>query len=188
MICVALGANRPGAWGTPEAALIRAVESLDRRAGGVAAVSPLYATSPLGPTAQPPYLNAVVTLADPPPPAPLLALLHRIEKQAGRVRGRRWGARTLDLDLIAYRRIVRGWQGAEQEAVAAIPLAPPRGQLLLPHPRAHLRPFVMAPIADLAPLWHHPVLGLSADLLWRRLKLARGGAVLDRLRVAGWPG
>ena len=67
----------------------------------------------------------------------------------GRVRGERWGARVLDLDLLDYYHQV----------------TPPHSLLQLPHPRLHLRRFVLQPLVDLAPDWRHPVLGQTAQRL-----------------------
>ena len=70
----------------------------------------------------------------------------------GRLRGERWSARTIDLDLLAYGDCVRGWSGDTGEPET----------LILPHPRLHERAFVLRPLAELAPDWRHPVLGRSA--------------------------
>ena len=87
-----------------------------------------------------------------PDAADLLARLQSIEAQAGRTRGERNAARTLDLDIIAM--------GEAGRMVRAAP------DPVLPHPRAHLRAFVLAPLLDVAPCWVHPVLGRSAaDIL-----------------------
>ena len=82
-------------------------------------------------------------------PAELLAVLQRIEQQSGRRRGVANAARTLDLDIVAMCDLVRS--------------AP---DPVLPHPRAHLRAFVLQPLADLLPHWVHPVSGQKlADLI-----------------------
>ena len=101
------------------------------------------------PSGQPPYVNAIAVLgtepaAAEPDPADLLAWLQAIEAQAGRVRGERNAARTLDLDIIAM-----------GEAGGMVRTAP---DPVLPHPRAHLRAFVLVPLLDVAPGWVHPVL------------------------------
>lgn len=79
-------------------------------------------------------------------PERLLAALHRIEDAAGRVRPFPNAPRTLDLDLIAIGDLQRD-------------AAPP----ILPHPRAHLRRFVLQPLRDVWPGWRHPVLGRSVE-------------------------
>ena len=114
-------------------------------------LSSVYETDPVGVEGtQPAYLNAVAELAAPlPPPDELLARLLDIERAMGRRRDTPRAPRTLDLDLLLY--------GAEQRRTE---------RLTLPHPRLHLRRFVLAPLAELAPGARHPTLGLSyAELL-----------------------
>lgn len=135
---IALGAN----LGKPLPALKRAITSLGAL-GEVVAVSQLYCTAPVGgPAAQPDYLNAALELHTALGASELLSALHRIEAEAGRVREVRWGARTLDLDLILY-----------DDCVSDDPA------LTLPHPRAWQRAFVLAPLHDLAPGLRHPLTG-----------------------------
>jgi 2-amino-4-hydroxy-6-hydroxymethyldihydropteridine diphosphokinase len=101
----------------------------------VVAVSPVYETDPVGgPMGQGPYLNLVVELGTGLSPRELLALAHRLEADAGRVRAERWGPRTLDVDVL--------W--VERAAVD-------EPDLTVPHPRMWERRFVLAPLADLAP-------------------------------------
>ena len=89
----------------------------------------------------------------------VLVALHEIENTHGRVRALRWGTRTLDLDLIAHGQQIlpdvstyRRWQ--------SLPLADQMVEtpdtLILPHPRLQDRPFVLIPLCDIAPDWHHP--------------------------------
>lgn len=104
-------------------------------------VSSWYETVPVGP-AQPNYLNGCALLTTSLPPHPLLDTLLRIETQFGRVRQERWGARTLDLDLLLYEDIV---------------LDTPR--LQLPHPRMRERAFVLVPLEEIAPNWVDPITG-----------------------------
>lgn len=101
--------------------------------------SPLYRTEPIGPPGQPDYINAVAALETRLSPRRLLAELHRIERRQGRIRPRRWGPRTLDLDLLLYGRRRRRTL-----------------HLMLPHPRLHQRRFVLRPLADLAPTLRVP--------------------------------
>jgi 2-amino-4-hydroxy-6-hydroxymethyldihydropteridine diphosphokinase len=144
MILVAIGGNLLGPHGEhPLLACRAAAEALrslpDLR---VVSVSRWYRTAPVPPSGQPDYVNGVVRLEGEADPAWLLARLHRIERMAGRVRGARNAARTLDLDLIALHAIIR-----------EVP------DPVLPHPRAHERAFVLVPLADVAPDWVHPRLG-----------------------------
>ncbi len=132
---VALGAN----LGDPERALPRAAGRL-ARLGEPLAASTLFASAAVGgPPGQPPFRNAVLVLRPAFPwrePRRLLAALLAQELAAGRVRGERWGPRTLDLDLISF--------GSERLEGA---------DLELPHPRATERPFVLAPLAQVWPGW-----------------------------------
>lgn len=122
-----LGSN----LGDREAHLRAAVASLDE----VAAVSGVYESEPLGgPGGQGPYLNAVVGLETARTPRALLLECQRLEQAAGRERVVRWGARTLDVDVLLVGRLVV----AEDD-------------LVVPHPRLWVRRFVLAPLAELEP-------------------------------------
>ena len=128
---ISLGAN----LGDRGASLSVAVEELrELPAFTVLSVSPLFETDPVGGPEQPPYLNAVVVGRTSLPPSSLLDALHAIEAAHGRTREVRWGARTLDLDLIQY-----GRPGASDEITSD------DDRLLLPHPRAAERAFVLVP-------------------------------------------
>lgn len=159
MILVGIGSNLPGRHGvTPLETCQWAISQLAALPGlRLDAVSQWYVTSPMPPSGQPLYVNAVARLAvgpdaAEPDPAALLAALQAIEAEAGRVRGERNAARTLDLDIIAIDAMVR----ATPDPV-------------LPHPRAHLRAFVLVPLLDVAAGWIHPVEGVEAGELLRRL-------------------
>lgn len=110
--------------------------------------SRLFRTAPVGGPEQPDYVNAVVVVTTSRTPDQLLTDLQSIEARHGRVRDVRWGPRTLDLDLIAYDEL------CSQE---------PR--LVLPHPRAHERAFVLAPWQDADPNAHLVAHGPVARLL-----------------------
>ena len=111
-----------------------------------------FESAPVPPSGQPAYVNAVVSLqvdrAEIDGAAALLERLMEIETCCGRQRSAPNAARTLDLDIIGIDGLVRH--------------AP---DPILPHPRAHLRGFVLAPLLDVAPDWVHPVLGRSAAAL-----------------------
>jgi len=126
---IALGAN----IGNPQEQMDLAVALL-RESLEVTAVSSYFTTSPVGGPEQPDYLNAVCLAESDLPAADLLALLHGIEKVLGRERIEHWGPRTIDLDLIQY--------GA---------LLSYADELLLPHPRAHERRFVLEPWFEVEP-------------------------------------
>lgn len=152
---IGLGANVGDAAGT----LAAAVRSLAGLPGArLRGVSRLYATDPVGVLDQPEFRNAAVALdvATGPDPAEsaldLLAGLKTLERAAGRRRGRRWGPRELDLDLLVFGRHrldVERPAGARSLDSALDPVAAAR-RLVVPHPLAGDRLFVLAPLADLA--------------------------------------
>lgn len=132
----------------------------------VLAISPVYQTAPVGGPAQPDYLNAVLITGTGLAPRDLLAATQRIEADFGRIRAagsERFGPRTLDIDIISY-----------DEEISSDPV------LILPHPRAHERAFVLAPWHDIDPAailpGHGPVATLLAGLgqaeVWRQPGLA----------------
>jgi len=111
-------------------------------------VSSLYRTEPVGYAAQPPFYNAVVEIAWRGSARSLLALARRVERELGRVATFRNGPRTIDVDVLDLGGIVRR-----------------RPDPVLPHPRLSRRRFVLAPLAEIAPQWRHPIGGLSARRL-----------------------
>ncbi|MBI1685445.1 2-amino-4-hydroxy-6-hydroxymethyldihydropteridine diphosphokinase [Caulobacter hibisci] len=141
---VALGCNLPGAYTSREALLEAAVSALAGEGMAVVARSNWWTSAAWPDPTGPAYLNGVVLVATVLEPADALAALHRIEARFGRARAERNAARTLDLDLIAHGRTVM------------------EGNLVLPHPRAHERLFVMGPLAEVAPDWTHPLSGRTA--------------------------
>ncbi|MGI8725047.1 MAG: 2-amino-4-hydroxy-6-hydroxymethyldihydropteridine diphosphokinase [Methyloceanibacter sp.] len=175
-ILVALGGNFPGPWGTPPETLRRALRALEEKGVVVVAVSPFYETAAVGAARQPPYVNAVARVQTSIPPAALLRLLKQVEAQAGRRGGRPWGPRTLDLDIVDYKGLVM--HGPKRSL--RFGHAGPR-PLVLPHPLAHKRPFVLRPLLDVAPDWRHPVLRRTAAELWRRVARGEQGRILKRL-------
>jgi 2-amino-4-hydroxy-6-hydroxymethyldihydropteridine diphosphokinase len=143
---IALGAN----LGDPPAQLRAAIERIASLPGvKLTATSRFYRSAPIGPPGQPFYCNAVCAITTDWPPATLLGALQGIEDAAGRSRGsEKWGPRMLDLDLLAYdRRVID------------------TASLKLPHPQMHVRNFVLAPLAELAPALEIPKRGKVADLL-----------------------
>lgn len=134
-VVIALGANLGKVQATLEAA-VRALADVDGLR--ISAVSDLFETDPVGGPEQPVYLNAVVLARTRLAAFALLTELHAIEADRGRVRETRWGARTLDLDLIQY-----GDPETGSEQISQDP------ELILPHPRAHERAFVLTPWQEL---------------------------------------
>ena len=177
---VALGANLSSAAGPPARTLVAAVAALARAGPTIRAVSRFYATPCFPAGAGPDYVNAAVRIATTLPPDRLLAVLHGVEARFGRQRRRRWGQRTLDLDLICMGDMVlpdaatlRAW--IDLPAADQARQAPER--LLLPHPRLQDRAFVLAPMADLVPGWRHPLLDRTVAGMYAALTGKETGAV-----------
>jgi 2-amino-4-hydroxy-6-hydroxymethyldihydropteridine diphosphokinase len=167
MILVAIGANLPGPDGrSPLETCRAAVRALAELPGArLDAVSRWYETEPVPPSGQPNYVNGVARLARLSgasiSPESLLEALQSIEIRFGRRRGEVNAARTLDLDLIDMEGLVRD-----------------RPDPILPHPRAHLRAFVLLPLLDVAPDWILPGDGRTGEALRAEVRQA-GVRVLD---------
>ena len=145
---IAIGSNRPGRHGPPEAEVRAALAAL----GEVIAASRIFATAPLGPSSRR-YANAVAILESAESPLVLLARLKEIERSFGRRAGRRWGARVIDLDIILWS------GGVHADAV-----------LTIPHPAFRSRRFVLDPLNALVPRWRDPVTGLTIRQLSARVR------------------
>jgi dihydroneopterin aldolase/2-amino-4-hydroxy-6-hydroxymethyldihydropteridine diphosphokinase len=144
-VVIALGANLAGRDGADPGRTVREAARRLHRVRGLRGVrlSRLFVTAPVGGDAvagQPDYVNAVALARTRLAPSSLLAALHRVEAEHGRTREVRWGARTLDLDLVQY-----------GDPVAGTDVTSPDPDLTLPHPRAHERGFVLHPWLDLDP-------------------------------------
>lgn len=172
-LVLALGANISGIWGPPLATLRRTIAQLPTVGIQPLRVSALYETAPLGGGRQPRFLNAVIIARASHSPARLLALLKHMELCAGRRSRQRFGARPLDLDIIDFGGRVIGWPPGRR-----------RSLLVLPHPEAHRRAFVLVPLLDVLPAWYHPALKISVSRLLRRL--ARRPGDVRRKLDSGW--
>jgi 2-amino-4-hydroxy-6-hydroxymethyldihydropteridine diphosphokinase len=161
----------PSAGRPPDATVQQAIQEIGTVFGPPVSVSRLYRTPCFPPGAGPDYVNAALRIETGRRPAEILAELHAIEMRHGRERVKRWGMRTLDIDLIAYGAAVLP-DLATYSTWAALPpdLQQMRApdQLVLPHPRLQDRSFVLVPLADVAPDWRHPVLGLWWQRCWLR--------------------
>jgi len=147
-IFIALGANLPFEDGGPQETLARVLQLFPSQGIEVVRVSSFWASSAWPDPEKPDYVNAVAQIATNKPALELLETLLAIETTFGRRRIERWDSRTLDLDLLDYRR----------EALND-------DKLTLPHPRLDERPFVLLPLAEIAPDWQHPVSGHSVSAL-----------------------
>ncbi|MBP2158418.1 MULTISPECIES: 2-amino-4-hydroxy-6-hydroxymethyldihydropteridine diphosphokinase [Asticcacaulis] len=158
-ILIAYGSNLPSATAFPERqsasrAFAHVVKTLQERGLLVNRISSLWRSLAWPDTSDPPYVNAVIQVKTELSPAALLSLLHGIEYTAGRVREKRNAPRVLDLDLIAYGRTIMD-----------------EDSIMLPHPRAHERAFVMGPVAEILPGWLHPVVKETALDLWKKAEI-----------------
>ncbi len=111
IVVLAFGANLPSRWGEPPATFARAVARLRERGVDVRWSSALYRTKAVGPGLQENYYNAIVAAETALPPSMLLRFVKGLERQAGRRRGRLWGPRPLDIDLIDYKGFSLGKAG-----------------------------------------------------------------------------
>ena len=145
---IALGSN----LGDSFTILEQGCETLAKTEGiELIACSRWYQTKPIGPP-QPDYLNGCVVVKTKLLPLELLKSLWGIEQQFGRERKERWGARTLDLDIILY-----------DDLILNTP------DLQIPHPRMRERAFVLTPLAEIAPDWVEPVTGDTIAELEQRV-------------------
>lgn len=138
-VIVALGCNDKGAWSDCREALEAALARFRAEGIDVLSRSSWWRSAAWPDPDDPPFLNGVVIVRTAHDPHALMAALGRIEEVFGRRREARNAPRTLDLDLIAYGRLQGDLDG-----------------LILPHPRAAERRFVMGPLAEIAPGWAHP--------------------------------
>jgi 2-amino-4-hydroxy-6-hydroxymethyldihydropteridine diphosphokinase len=145
MAAIALGSNLESEFGGREANLREAVRRIGAL-GEVRKVSSFYDTEPVGYLEQPRFLNGVLLLGTDLEPRTLMRELLAVERAMGRERvgAVAKGPRVIDLDLLLY----GDWVLWAEE-------------LILPHPRMEERRFVLEPLAEIAPEWVHPVLGVT---------------------------
>lgn len=148
---IALGSN----LGDKKAYLDNAIQALNAAFGcRVTDISSYLETAPYGMVEQDPFLNACLRLETLLTPSELLEELHRIEAEAGRERLIHWGPRTLDLDIIFYDDLICSDKN-----------------LCIPHVDMHNRPFVLEPLHEIAPYYHHPATGKTVHEMLAALTL-----------------
>ncbi len=148
---IGVGSNRRGRHGGPQAEVCAAIAAL----GDTVAASPVVSSAPLGPSIRR-FANAVVLVASEDAPPAMLARLKAIERAFGRRRGRRWGARVIDLDIVL-------WSGGAWRSPG----------LTVPHSAFRERDFVLAPLLAVAPGWRDPLTRLTVRQLRARLTARR---------------
>lgn len=153
---IGLGSNRPhGRHGPPRRVIPAAIDALAARGLAVRRTSRIIGTPAMGPSDRDFANAAVLVESDLPPPA-LLDLLQCIERDFGRRRYRRWGARVLDLDILAWSG--GGWSGH---------------RLTIPHSGLATRDFALGPAAAIAPGWRHPARNRTLRQLHAQLRKPR---------------
>ena len=147
---VGIGSN----LGNPVGNCLRAIEivsSLDRVK--LIQKSSLYRTEPVGFSGQEWFVNSVIEIKTVLSARSLLKALQQIESSMGRIRGAKWGSRTIDLDILFYNQNI-----VEND------------ELVIPHPELHKRRFVLVPLCEITPYFVHPVFGVSVKELLNGLR------------------
>lgn len=148
IVYLILGSN----LGDRNAILNKAIALISDKVGEVILKSKIYETAPWGGVEQPAYLNQVLMLKTTLNPEKTLKHVLEIEKDLGRVRVVKWGARSLDIDILFYDDMIINTD-----------------DLKIPHPFIHLRKFVLVPLVEIAPNFIHPLFSVSVEDLLKKL-------------------
>ena len=146
-VFIGIGAN----IGSVHENFAKALKSI-RKCTRVVAVSSLYESNPVGPQDQPKFTNAVIKVETELAPFELLDRLKEIEREIGRKKTKRWGPRVIDLDIIFYGDLVISTDS-----------------LVIPHPRAHERRFVLEPLLEIEPTAWHPAKNMAVKDICSKL-------------------
>lgn len=168
VVVLSFGSNQCSEYGSARDTFAAAISWL--RANGVHDnyMTNLWYSSPYNSPSLLQYANGIAIAKTNLSPRDVLRCVKSFERHAGRRPNmHRWSPRPIDIDVVSHGNRIVGW-----------PHTPTLGsQLVLPHPRAHERAFVMLPLASAWPNWRHPVLGLTAEQLARRLPPAAVAAI-----------
>ena len=176
MIIISLSSNVISRWGDLHTTILQALRELESRGVIILRRSRIYRTSPYGPLDQPVFTNAAAAIRTSLSADALLSIVKKIEARAGPRSSMHWGPRALDIDIIDYNRQILNWSQRDTQFFKC-----KRFSLILPHPRIETRAFVLQPLLDVAPHWHHPVSGLHAAQLLTRLRFQKMGRIIDSL-------
>ncbi len=146
---IAFGSN----LGNRKENILRAMGKMKEKGMKFLRISTFYETKPYGYTEQEDFMNCVALVETEQNPMALLETLMNIEKELGRVREKKWGPRTIDLDIIFYDKKIVNF-----------------AQLTIPHEDMHNRLFVLEPLCEIAPNYVHPVFHKDVSTLLKELK------------------
>jgi len=160
MILIGLGSNlTTEEFSSSKAILVAVMEALGEHDIEVVKKSNFYETEPMPKSDQPWFVNAVISIETDHSALELLAILHDIERNMGRVRKVKWEARIIDLDLLCYNDEIHPnlekWHKVREDISSKLPI--------IPHARLHERDFVLIPMADISADWKHPVLNKTVE-------------------------
>jgi 2-amino-4-hydroxy-6-hydroxymethyldihydropteridine diphosphokinase len=147
MIIIGIGANLPSESGTPYQTCVEAIKCISEGPFEIVETANWYKASPVPVTTMPWYINTAISVETKLSPDEVMEFLHKTETKLGRIRNRINDPRNIDLDLIDYNGQIRS------------------GKVLLPHPRMHLRGFVLFPLRDLVRNWRHPITSKNINTL-----------------------
>ncbi|WP_286830908.1 MULTISPECIES: 2-amino-4-hydroxy-6-hydroxymethyldihydropteridine diphosphokinase [Kordiimonas] len=183
-VTLSFGANLPSRAGQPIDTIRAAIDDLASSAGEILAVSAFYRTKAVtldGAESVPDFVNACILLETNLAPEALLGVCKAQEAAYGRVASARWSARPLDIDIIGFGDWVlpsldvwRALAGSDDPAAFI-------EEPMVPHPRAHVRDFVLVPLRDVAPDWVHPVLKQSVRQLCSEIDSGARGGVIKKI-------